>query len=128
MKLFIAILVSFIIISACTKEKQTFNAVGFWKGKWSNSGPSTPPDNQYLWLLIRSDGTLRIYYDATDTTGSNKESGTYTISNDSILNWSIPDWGEMATVKIRNNSTKLVGTWGSSPSNNNLGQIEVDKQ
>jgi hypothetical protein len=118
-----------ILVVSCKKDDPavSFNAVGFWKGQWSID-PATSPNQNFLWLLINSDGTIRVYYDDTDTSGSNKASGTYTIASDSIINWYVADWNELSTAKIRNNSTKLVGTWGYSPSNNSEGQLQVTKQ
>ena len=115
--------------AACKKDSTTPtpSPVGFWKGTYSTSvgGPLT----NTVYYLFRSNGTMREFY-GTDTTTTNKTDGTYTVT-DSTVNWH-SDYGSgntfSYTAKIRNNSSKLVGTWGSASSNNNGGSLDVSKQ
>ncbi|MEZ5054162.1 MAG: hypothetical protein R2807_05255 [Chitinophagales bacterium] len=120
-------LLCFILINACKKEKENFNAVGYWKGTYSNA-PAAPPTIEFCFVLFHSDGTSRWYVDPTDTNGLNKASGTYTIESDSIINVDIPNWSEKCRLKIRVNSTKLVGTWGNTPNNNDGGHLDLVRQ
>ena len=131
--IYIAVLSLIIGLAAtsCKKDetKAKFSPVGFWKGKWSNSSSPTPtPNNEFLWLTFKEDGTIRVCYDDTDTTGSNKASGTYTVSDDNTVSWIVPDFDESSVANVRENETKLVGSWGQTPSNNNQGLLEVTKQ
>lgn len=119
---------TFIIIS-CAKKNETpkLSPVGFWKGQYANEGPGSPPSINYLYLLFRSDGSMRNYYSSTDTTGTDKESGVWTFVNDSTVSWT-NNFDESYVGYIRENSTKMVGTLGTSPSNTSYGQFSVIKQ
>lgn len=129
--IFFAVLSVFAI--SCKKSSTTPkpSPVGFWKGQYSNTGPGTIPSINYVFFLFRSDGTMREYYSSTDTTSTNKTGQSYTVVNDSIVNWS-SDYGGGATYSyslvIRNNSTKMFGSWGNASSTTNGGVIDVTKQ
>ncbi|MFN8268570.1 MAG: hypothetical protein U0T31_11240, partial [Chitinophagales bacterium] len=119
------------LINACKKDKKdkNFNAVGFWKGNYSQDPSEPPSPTKVSFALIRPDGTVRWYIGSdTSTNVIDKTTGTYTIESDSIVNVNLPEWDELSRLKIRNNSTKLVGTWGTDPSNDDGGQEEYERQ
>lgn len=104
-------------------------AIGYFKGQYSYSAtpPPPPPNQNYLWLLFYGNGTLRQYYDATDTTGSNKESGTWNYVNDSIISWH-NNFGEYYYGAIRSNSSNISGAWGYALGTYDKGQFNVTRQ
>ena len=110
--------------STTTSTKQ--NPTGFWKGQWSNASPSTPPNLNYLWLIFKSDGTLRQIYGA-DTTSSNQSTGTWAMVNDSVISWTnlFPEYYHGV---IRSNSTAMQGIWGSTSGVDTIGQFALTKQ
>lgn len=133
-KVFIICIALLTVMAISCKKDSTTTAkpspVGFWKGKWSNTSPSTPPDIDTLYLLFRADGTLRQIYASLpprDTTNPNKDSGTWVVTNDSIINWS-NGFGESYSGVIRSNSTVIAGTWGNTPSSTDVGQFYIAKQ
>ena len=69
-------------IAACKKDKDSKKTVvGFWEGKYGNGGAI--PNTGYF-FLFRSNGTVRVYADATDTASAGKADGTYIVTGTTV--------------------------------------------
>ena len=111
-----------IFLSSCKKETSDSkpNIVGFWKGQYSDKFGSSPNIN-YVFFNFGSDGSMVEYFGVDTITTSLKTQQTYTITNDTIVEWESDYGGTGSTYAYRlviRNLTTLVGSRGDYPNNN----------
>ena len=102
-----------ILFTSCEKDDPdpTPTHIGFWKGKYGGTG--SYPTIQWG-MLLRADGTVRVY-DGADSATAGKAEGTYSLTG-STLNTSysyISGGNAYSTTAILNaNKTFMEGTYG----------------
>ena len=115
------------IIAGCTKSSTTSpTIVGLWKG--------TQVLDIDVHMLYRSNGTVRVFFDATDTAVISPDKiaeGTYIVSSDSVrLNYKYNDLlGHVysAAAKMNAAATSMYGTVGEGPSTGGLTTFSLTK-
>lgn len=79
-------LICFVFVS-CKKERTEQpvapGVAGFWKGKYNYYTTGYP--DRVMYVLFRSDSTVRVYQNNIDTSLASKANGTYTIKGDSVI-------------------------------------------
>ncbi len=116
-------------LTSCKKEKTPApSIVGFWAGKYGN-GTTTYPATPYL-ALFRSNGTVRIFANKTDTASASKAEGTYVVSGSTVTatyNYSASEqYSVSATVDSK--FTFIEGSWGSGTNTTDGGKWFMNKQ
>ncbi|MBK9791674.1 MAG: hypothetical protein IPP60_00835 [Sphingobacteriales bacterium] len=111
-----------ILLSSCKKETSDSkpNIVGFWKGQYSDQFGTTPNRN-YVFFKFSSDGSMIEYFGVDTITTSLTTQQTYTVTNDTIVEWESDYTGTGSTYAYRlviRNLTTLVGSRGDYPNNN----------
>lgn len=103
--------------------------VGLWKGKYGN-GATTYPNQGYA-MLLRNNGTIRVF-DGADTATASKAEGTYTLTGTSFsttYTYLIPGGSTFSTVAVFDSKfTFMEGTWGSGTNTTNGGRYFLVKQ
>ena len=128
--LFIALL-AINLLFACKKKDKTPapTVVGFWKGMYGN-GTATPATSYAF--LFRSNGTVRVYANLTDTATASKAEGTYNTSSTTVqttykyLPGLVQTFSTTATANEA--LTTMTGTWGSGSSTSGGGTFNLVKQ
>ncbi|MGB4844621.1 MAG: hypothetical protein WBP16_09160 [Ferruginibacter sp.] len=75
-----------IVLLSCKKEKPVQvvpGVAGFWKGKYNYYTTGYP--DKIMYVLFRSDSTVRVYQNNADTALASKANGTFTIKGDSVI-------------------------------------------
>jgi len=131
----IILLVSVLGIYSCKKDKEEAppkrtSPIGYWKGLY---GTGTNPQTQNYSWLFRSNGTIRVYSQAADTTGGSKAEGTYSVSGTIITNSytyiSGPLTGTFSTNSaVDANFQTLTGTYGSGTATSGGGTFTLTFQ
>jgi len=128
MKKLVFVLLMIAGIAACKKDKAaTPSVVGFWEGNYGNG--STVPDQNYC-FLFRSNGTVRVYADATDTATAGKAEGTYIVTGNTVkTTYTYPANLSYSTLATADAEFKtLDGTWGDNANTSGRGTFRVFKK
>ena len=124
-------IIALCVIGACKKKKEDTppppTVVGYWEGKYG-SGSAVPSAPYYF--LFRSNGTLRVYADATDTASAGKAEGTYIVSGNTVkTTYTYPPSTSYSTQSIIDAGfTTMDGTWGSGANVSGNGTFRIFKK
>ena len=118
-----------VMFTSCEKDDPdpTPTHVGYWKGKYGGTTayPALP------WsMLLRSNGTVRVY-DGSDTTAASKAEGTYSISGSTLTTtYTYLTGGNSYSTSATLNSQKtfMEGTWGTAPATTGGGLYFMAKE
>ena len=119
-----------LIIAGCKKKKEDASApsvIGFWEGKYG-SGSAVP--NMPYFFLYRSNGTVRVYADASDTATAGKAEGTYIVTGTTIKTTYTypPSTSYSTTAAVDAGFTTMDGTWGSGANTSGNGTFRIFKK
>lgn len=129
-KLLIAI-VALCIIAACKKKKEDAppapTVVGYWEGKYGYG--NAVPDKTYN-FLFRSNGTVRVYADDTDTATAGKAEGTYIVTGSTVkTTYTYPPATSYSTeATVDAGFTAMDGTWGNGANVSGAGTFRIFKK
>ena len=121
------------ILPSCKKTVEpppppVSNHIGFWMGKYS-TGATTYPSYGYA-MLLRTNGTVRVFNGA-DTTTATKAEGTYTFTGttiNTVYSYS-PSPGRLSTTAVIDaKNTFQQGSWGNGTSVVDRGKFFLVKQ
>ncbi|MGJ7033477.1 hypothetical protein [Niabella hirudinis] len=125
------VLVALSILTACKKKKEDAtpppSVVGFWEGKYGNG--SSVPGSSYF-FLFRSNGTVRVYADNSDTASAGKAEGTYIVSGNTVkTTYTYPPSISYSTQAIVDAGfATMDGTWGSGANVSGSGTFRIFKK
>ncbi|ANH83369.1 hypothetical protein A8C56_22400 [Niabella ginsenosidivorans] len=118
-----------LVLVACKKGKDAIQptVIGYWEGNYGNGNevPATP----YI-FLFRSNGTVRVYANNTDTATANIADGTYFVTGATVkATYTYPpseSYSVAATLDA--GITAMDGTWGAGTNTTNGGSFRIFKK
>lgn len=121
---------SITVLFACKKKDNSepkSPVVGFWEGHYGE-GSNVP--NYTFAFLFRSNGTVRVYSDYTDTTASASAEGTYIVTGSKVkTTYSYDPTNSYSTIAdIDAGFTTMDGTWGENANTSGNGTFRVFKK
>jgi hypothetical protein len=131
LKLMMPIFIGLLVVTCGKDEKEPEPDVelpGLWTGFY---GRLSEPQNLYYAMLFRADGTVRVFSAGSDTTGSNKAEGIYSVSGSVVTTTYTYISGISGTFStsatLGNSNTKLAGTYGSGEAVSGGGTFTINK-
>lgn len=128
--LLILTICSIAVLFACKKKdnpEPKSTVVGFWEGKY---GEGSDIPNYTFAFLFRSNGTVRVYSDYTDTATSSNAEGTYIVTGSKVkTTYSYGASTSYSTIAdIDAGFTAMDGTWGENANTSGKGTFRVFKK
>ncbi|MBZ4189635.1 hypothetical protein [Niabella beijingensis] len=128
--LFTGMILLLFLAPACKKDKDETpppSVVGFWEGKYGNG--NTVPGLPYF-FLFRSNGTVRVYADNSDTTAAGKAEGTYIVTGATVKTTYTypPSTSYSTTASVDAGFSAMDGTWGSGANTSGNGTFRIFKK